>query len=647
MVRSICFMFAVVGLLSAVAGQSFPTETQYATAYNQGRHLALDPVTGWLHLVFAYGETDDSPIHYSYSTDQGSTWSPVEVVGEGREPCIVCEGGQPWVSYWKWAPQKLFTAARLASGIWQAFEVCKDNVFTPPSMAVCHKPPVASTGPAVCVAYGWFDPEWSYHIIRLHTVTLSSGPVEPPDAAWAAPADAHLWEPSVAVTGGERGPGEYVHVSWCEQLPPQFDRQLWYRMRIAPGWWDGQWEVSQARPDLYKPAFNPSIESFAESVYVVWRSKEQGDDGMIWRAQRYVEDPPSVWFPIQPVLDAATEYANCPQQSTPWAHAWHQRADVTVDEDIWLNLFMLPPTFPLQVDEPQSLYPNIAAEVSTLPEEYLVLHTAWTSEAAPGSPTPYEVLFRRDVFTPPPHDGFRGFVYYDVQAGDSVRSRYCLARDGFRRWRGHSVDYGREGLKYRLWYLNPNYDYRVEAVLYQASQDTWEQSFSLDSVQVARVRFEPGVLETVLVYIPREKYVGDSRVDLDITRLVGDYAVLAELKLYQCYPYKRKSDDGSRDAVLADRCVQPVELVELGPAIIGAATRIDYAVSQPGYVDVGVYDALGRVVRRVATGFRGRGTYSATWNGLDANGRAVRPGAYLLRVESSGFSQTRKVVLTR
>jgi hypothetical protein len=43
-----------------VAGQSWIVETEFATANNQGRHLVEDPTTGYLHLVFDYGEDNHS-----------------------------------------------------------------------------------------------------------------------------------------------------------------------------------------------------------------------------------------------------------------------------------------------------------------------------------------------------------------------------------------------------------------------------------------------------------------------------------------------------------------------------------------------------------------------------------------------------------
>jgi hypothetical protein len=645
----ISLVLGVLGLLLMVGGQPFYTDSPHATAYNQGRHLALDPVTGWLHLVYAFGETDASPIYYSYSTDHGINWSSIEEVGQGTGPCIVCEAGQVWVSYWHPNQRKIFTAARLTSGpspTWTTFEVCGGYAYSAPSMAVCHLPYPNSTA-GVYVVYDWFDNNSALYSICMNTVVLPQGRVDTTECVDAVPDPAQFFTPSVTVTaGGERGP-EYVHVSWCMLPTPQGDAQLWYRMKFAPPHeWDAQYRISEFPVGQYEPAFSPSLEGFGDSVYLVWRSKEQGDPfGMVWRAQRHVEDPPP-WYPYQFVdYDEPVAYSDCPQQSTRWAHAWQER-DSQTDEDIWANLFMFPPTIPLWEDPLPSLYPNIVAELTVIPEEPLLLYAAWTNQVQSG-PHPYEVRFECDTFYPPPQDGHRDFAYYDAQVGDSVKSRYCLARDGFKRWRDRSVDFGRDSLKYRLCYMNPNYDYKLMAVLFQVARDTWEQSFAFDGVPVAKVRLRPEVPETVLVYVPREAYAKDFRADLDITRLVGDYAVLAELKVLQCYPYKRKSGGSGEDAGLASVNGPAVRLLQLGPSPFGAATGVTYAVAEPSRVDINVYDALGRRIACLASGIADRGCHAVRWDGFDATGREARPGVYLLRVESDGICQSHKVVLTR
>jgi hypothetical protein len=193
-------------------------------------------------------------------------------------------------------------------------------------------------------------------------------------------------------------------------------------------------------------------------------------------------------------------------------------------------------------------------------------------------------------------------------------------------------------------FLSPSYDYRLKAVLFQTSKDTWEQSFAFDSANVASVRFRPLVPETVLMTIPRALYARDCKVVLDIGKLAGEYATVAELKLYQCYPYRRGEGEDF-GGIQAQLVPAEVSLLESGPTLFADFVSISYTVKRQQPVTVAVYDKQGRLVRRLATGEHKPGAYSVLWNGTDGCGTKMPAGTYFCRVGAGGA--VRKLVLTR
>jgi hypothetical protein len=444
-----------------------------------------------------------------------------------------------------------------------------------------------------------------------------------------------MWYPSVAVT-----PGDLVHVTWTRDCPPE--RVVSYRQRNTTGWGPLE-EVTAFAPPAAKPAYHASVEAYGDRVYAVWKSMEApGDMGEIWRAWRDLWDP--TWWEASNLSQNPATASDYPQQSTHWACAWQDPVPSPDNEDIWGRIYEQ--TLPIHQDPLPSTYPNIAAEWSTIGEPpRLRLYSIWTSETPiQNPPFPFEVLFQRDDLFPPA-DGFDGFTYYDCGVGDSAKSPYCLARDGFARWRNHKVDFGHSNLRYRLPFLNPNYDYKLRAVLYQASRDTWQQAFVSDSVPLASVRHRPLVPETVWIDIPRESYAKDCEVTLDINKLAGQYAAVTELRLYECFPCN-KGEGGMQGGQIA---IVP-SATRVGsprPSLFRDFTNLSYTVAVPQRVNVEVYDIQGRKVRRLASGMCKRGTHFARWNGLDDLGRRAPAGAYVLRVESEGTSQTRKVVYMR
>ncbi len=610
--------------------QHFYTNTPEATAFNQGRHIALDPVTGYLHVVYE----DAGEIYYSYSTDQGQHWWARELVGAGQNACVVCEGQGPnpvWVSYLDLnGPGQVFTKARLGPGQWATFPVCPANAHSQgaPSMSICHAAAGPIDEPAVYVTYGTFENNQSS--ILFGRVGLLTGVTQRDTVA--GPTGFNLYTPTIATT-----PGDVIHVAWQEYHLYLGFHRIFYRQYLINAWQNPE-PVSVT---TCEPAYYPSVEAYGDRTYATWKvGLEPSVPGEVWRAWRNPWLPP---WTDRLDLSRTTTASDYPQQATHWACAWQDPVSTPGNPDIWGDI--LDQNIAIRTDDPPSTYPNIAAEWSA-PGGILRfrLHTVWTSVTQPGDPAPFEVLYQQNDFVPQ-IDGFDGFTYYDCGVGDSVKSPYCLARDGFARWRNYKVDFGHKSLRYRLPFLNPNYDYKLRAVLYQTSKDTWQQTFESDSVRLAQVQLRPLVPETVLVDIPRELYSKDCQVTLDINKLVGQYAAVAELRLYECFPYKQgQGGDQSAPVVVA----APATRVSLPrPSLVRDATTISYTVAIPERVSLVVYDAQGRLVRHLTTGMCARGSHSACWDARDDAGRRVPAGAYVIRIETESFSQTRKVVLTR
>jgi hypothetical protein len=78
------------------------------------------------------------------------------------------------------------------------------------------------------------------------------------------------------------------------------------------------------------------------------------------------------------------------------------------------------------------------------------------------------------------------------------------------------------------------------------------------------------------------------------------------------------------------------------PNPFNAKTRIVYGVRSAEFVELNIYDVLGREVARLISERKNPGTYSAVWD-------ATREpsGVYFARLRAGGFTGTRKLVLLR
>jgi flagellar hook assembly protein FlgD len=70
-------------------------------------------------------------------------------------------------------------------------------------------------------------------------------------------------------------------------------------------------------------------------------------------------------------------------------------------------------------------------------------------------------------------------------------------------------------------------------------------------------------------------------------------------------------------------------------------------IPRPGDVSVAVYNAQGRLVRRLAAGHHAAGPRRVRWDARDTSGARVGPGVYFVRITARDEVRTRKVVLRR
>jgi hypothetical protein len=88
-------------------------------------------------------------------------------------------------------------------------------------------------------------------------------------------------------------------------------------------------------------------------------------------------------------------------------------------------------------------------------------------------------------------------------------------------------------------------------------------------------------------------------------------------------------------------------LTQNSPNPFNPSTRIGYSLARPGRVKLAVYDLMGREIAVLVEISMQAGNHAVVWDGRDGTGRSVPGGLYICRIESAGFSQTRKLLLVK
>lgn len=108
----------------------------------------------------------------------------------------------------------------------------------------------------------------------------------------------------------------------------------------------------------------------------------------------------------------------------------------------------------------------------------------------------------------------------------------------------------------------------------------------------------------------------------------------------------QKTFGGTSDA--ASELPSQARLLANVPNPFNPSTEIHFELPAASRVDLGVYDASGRLVRHLLSETRDAGPHSVRWDGRDAGGRAQSSGIYFVRLNTgAGSMALRKITLVQ
>jgi hypothetical protein len=88
------------------------------------------------------------------------------------------------------------------------------------------------------------------------------------------------------------------------------------------------------------------------------------------------------------------------------------------------------------------------------------------------------------------------------------------------------------------------------------------------------------------------------------------------------------------------------ELDPVWPNPVAGRAEIAFSLESPGRTRLVIYDVAGRLVRTIVDGDIEAGEHRTGWDGRDAGGSSAS-GIYFARLETPGFTQTRKIIYLR
>ncbi len=145
-----------------------------------------------------------------------------------------------------------------------------------------------------------------------------------------------------------------------------------------------------------------------------------------------------------------------------------------------------------------------------------------------------------------------------------------------------------------------------------------------------------------------------SNLEWSSTDLGGYVSTLFGNQLCSPYPSCIQEYVGDQDtsgcdqvSILDETIPITFNLYDAYPNPFNPMTTLGYDLPEDGFVNITVYDMMGRKVKTLVNSLQTGGYKSVKWNAMDNQGHLVPAGVYLYKIEFSHFVVTRKMILLK
>jgi hypothetical protein len=138
--------------------------------------------------------------------------------------------------------------------------------------------------------------------------------------------------------------------------------------------------------------------------------------------------------------------------------------------------------------------------------------------------------------------------------------------------------------------------------------------------------------------IETSDYDGDGDIDIAASLQYSDSVAIVTNRVYDDV----KNDPGDDLSSPGHFAVK-----QNYPNPFNATTNIEFSLQKSVFVELSIYDILGRKVRTLVSEHLSSGNKSVVWDGKNERGEDVASGIYFYRIEAGEFTDSKKMVLVK
>jgi hypothetical protein len=595
------------------------TDDPLSLAYNSNRHFVRKHNSYELHLVY----TASDRVCYSTSTNAGQTWQYIENLGTGAFPSICLATDNLPVVTWTDDEGGLWYSKQTASGSgnWSTYHLYDPAAYdpylnTPPSIAVTR----SLWGDTVHILASLFLEDIKH---LFGAVVEYAFPISNPNAytvnyieGGSAPNHKFCYHPSLT-----KDYQEQLHAVW-----QRADTICYATREVSQNW--NNWGPRFGDQGLQSS--HPFVETYGDSVFVVWQHLETSGKEDVYRAARHIDVVPvqfdwqnlsytQQYVSLYPVNASGLVTTFADEEQPPPPDGQYEIYWKRIPDDPLNNISTSPRV--------RSIYPHTSFRYNQIADDELFV--IWQE----GNISPYRIECTREYIT----ERGQAHAFFTSANGFSTPSPYVTARDTFiSRWTV-PVDIGYETVAYRFM-LEPGFLYKATATLYHETSGQWQGVLSIDNALTIPVQYHANVPQEIELWIPPALYE-DGVIELSFNKVSGAYAAMGQLCIYR---YESETGKGSIPGgpMAYDLNELPGLTTKATPTLFTDEVHIELNAPIQQNIKVNVYDITGRLVNMLHHGVV-NGYNQLTWDGTDLNGTPVSRGIYFIRTVDLNTNECR------
>uniref|UniRef100_A0A7V3ZTT3 T9SS type A sorting domain-containing protein n=2 Tax=candidate division WOR-3 bacterium TaxID=2052148 RepID=A0A7V3ZTT3_UNCW3 len=597
----------------------YSISNQYlATAYNHNKHLARIPNTEDLYAVFSM-QTDSQDVVAVRSLDGGVNWENYKVIGHGvaGTPCIWIDPSLPDIVTYLWIHPQIDTILQyrtytISTGSWSSiYNLRLPSTYkvdlSSPSISMCRtRRKIVVPKDFLIVTLKATGPADPCLLVIQYDITNPATPVE---NHWVISSSGTTPSISYSYTSSFK-----YHCVYEE------NGKIYYREKLYGNSysWTPPFPISHENVDAY----NPSIEVYGDSLYVVWSEDEGTGKHEVFRRRKKVTEPYNYWpSDPEPVSENSQNYdsrypTNSELKFTLWNEEDHNN---TGEYDPWFRYNDDPPMVFYNTAE-HSYFPHGNRYLTSF---HIWLYGIWTEK----DHLLYRIMSHKRLYGPIGESS-----YLSYSGGEN--SPYLIEREGIKDYGNIRVDIG-QNLIYEF-HLDTIYSYEVEAEFYfegngirkgKIITSNFDLPFEYKGNEIKKIRFQ----------VKKENLFED-KLYLRIKNIAGPEVSLKALNVYRYEKEEETPGGGQGSKISGIRN----SILKVYPNFVKDKFILSYTVNSFSPLEISLYDILGRKVYTfIKEKIVAPGNYKIELRKPDN----LKSGIYFLRMETQDEKGIEKIIL--